>query len=226
MCIHRAVGEIETSIQEAWNLLHSTDSDVPHPGQVDYAILDLCSLRYAMCTVNAMCTVYAMCIVYACMLDVLLVYCTRTYFHHLKSHYTLVASLTFPSSSSSSSSSSSHNNRAIDKFAAEYKESGQKLHLLIHTAGVMLPPHGGTEDGFEMQIGVNHIAVAYLTKQLTDVMVASAPGRVVILSHPAAAHGKMTGIDLMYVCGCVCVDVSVCVCVRVCECLTQYILPT
>lgn len=88
--------------------------------------------------------------------------------------------------------------RAIDKFVEEWKASGNPLHLLVHCAGVMLPPHGSTEDGFEMQIGVNHIAVAHLTKLLTDTLIANAPARVVLCSHMAAARGKMTGIDLMY----------------------------
>lgn len=87
--------------------------------------------------------------------------------------------------------------RAIDKFVEEWKASGNPLHLLVHCAGVMLPPHGATEDGFEMQIGVNHIAVAHLTKLMTDTLIASAPARVVMCCHVAAARGKMTGIDLM-----------------------------
>ena len=98
-----------------------------------------------------------------------------------------------------SSTQHTHLYRAIDKFVDEWKASGNPLHLLVHCAGVMLPPHGSTEDGFEMQIGVNHIATAHLTKLLTDTLIANAPTRVVICSHSAAARGKMTGIDLMCV---------------------------
>lgn len=32
-----------------------------------------------------------------------------------------------------------------------------KLNLLINNAGVMVCPYGKTADGFEMQIGVNHM---------------------------------------------------------------------
>lgn len=32
-----------------------------------------------------------------------------------------------------------------------------KLNILINNAGVMVCPYGKTADGFEMQIGVNHM---------------------------------------------------------------------
>lgn len=33
----------------------------------------------------------------------------------------------------------------------------KQLHILINNAGVMVCPYGKTVDGFEMQIGVNHM---------------------------------------------------------------------
>jgi retinol dehydrogenase-12 len=42
---------------------------------------------------------------------------------------------------------------AADAFLA----SGKPLHVLINNAGVMATPHGTTKDGFETQMGVNHL---------------------------------------------------------------------
>lgn len=63
-CAYRAVGEIQVSIQEAWAMLHNTNHDVPHPGDVDYAMLDMTSLRYLMLlcmTGGVHCTIIATC---------------------------------------------------------------------------------------------------------------------------------------------------------------------
>lgn len=42
-------------------------------------------------------------------------------------------------------------------FLVEEKE----LHILINNAGVMICPYSKTVDGFEMQLGVNHLGKAF-----------------------------------------------------------------
>ncbi|KAF4302223.1 putative short-chain dehydrogenase protein [Botryosphaeria dothidea] len=59
---------------------------------------------------------------------------------------------------------------------------GGQLHLLIANAGIMAVPEGRTADGFELQLGTNHLAHFLLINLLTDALLAAAPGRVVILS--------------------------------------------
>lgn len=59
---------------------------------------------------------------------------------------------------------------------------GGKLHLLIANAGIMAVPEGRTADGFELQLGTNHLAHFLLINLLTDALLAAAPARVVILS--------------------------------------------
>ena len=59
-------------------------------------------------------------------------------------------------------------------------ESGRPIHLLLNNAGIMMCPEGQTDDGFETQLGTNHLGHFAWTAGL---MPALAPGaRVVTLS--------------------------------------------
>jgi NAD(P)-dependent dehydrogenase (short-subunit alcohol dehydrogenase family) len=53
---------------------------------------------------------------------------------------------------------------SVRKAAAEVRErTGDQLHVLMNNAGVMAPPKGKTADGFETQMGTNHLGHAALT---------------------------------------------------------------
>jgi NAD(P)-dependent dehydrogenase (short-subunit alcohol dehydrogenase family) len=77
--------------------------------------------------------------------------------------------------------------------ASELIASGEPLHGLIANAGVMATPEGLTTDGFEIQFGTNHLGHFLLTSLLADLLVASAPARVVVLT--SAGH-RMGDLDL------------------------------
>ncbi|KAI0467424.1 NAD(P)-binding protein [Xylaria cf. heliscus] len=74
------------------------------------------------------------------------------------------------------------------------RKSGNKLNVLINNAGVMAPPYSKTEDGFEIQLGTNHLGHFYLFHQLKDALLASATptfcSRVIAVS--SAAHRNTT----------------------------------
>jgi NAD(P)-dependent dehydrogenase (short-subunit alcohol dehydrogenase family) len=81
---------------------------------------------------------------------------------------------------------------SVRSFAKGFLADHQRLDVLLDNAGVMCCPQGTTSDGFETQLGTNHIGHFLLTGLLAPALVASAPSRVVALS--SAGHG-IAGID-------------------------------
>ena len=79
---------------------------------------------------------------------------------------------------------------SVRAFAAGLRTRHERLDLLINNAGVMIPPLGRTEDGFELQIGINHLGHFALTGLLLEPLLAAPAGRVVVvasLAHRAAS---------------------------------------
>lgn len=68
--------------------------------------------------------------------------------------------------------------------------------MLINNAGVFRCPYSKTEDGFEMQFGVNHLAHFLLTHLLTELMVHSAPSRIIIISSKLYKYGSIRFDDV------------------------------
>ncbi|KAG0600113.1 hypothetical protein M758_11G008300 [Ceratodon purpureus] len=91
---------------------------------------------------------------------------------------------------------------SIRQFAAEYLDSGLPLNSLVNNAGVMACPLQYTVDGYEYQLGVNHLGHFLLTALLLDKLVTCAsPGaqsRVVVLASAAERIGNIDFADLNY----------------------------
>lgn len=68
------------------------------------------------------------------------------------------------------------------------------LHLLVNNAGIMACPLSRTDDGFEMQLGVNHLGHFALTRCLMPALLAAAPARVVVVSS-AGHHDADVDLD-------------------------------
>lgn len=81
---------------------------------------------------------------------------------------------------------------SIREFSTKFHELESSLHILINNAGVMACPKTLTKDGFEMQMGTNHIGHFLLTNLLVDLLKASSPSRVVAVS--SEGH-KLSGIN-------------------------------
>jgi NAD(P)-dependent dehydrogenase (short-subunit alcohol dehydrogenase family) len=71
-----------------------------------------------------------------------------------------------------------------------------RLDLLINNAGVMCTPLGRTRDGFETQTGTNHLGHMAWTIPLVDLLVRSAPARIVNLSSAGHRFGDVDLDDL------------------------------
>ena len=71
---------------------------------------------------------------------------------------------------------------SIDAFAARVRAAYPRVDVLINNAGVFLPPHVKTPEGFEVTLGVNTIGTAHLTNLLLPLIAASPEGRIVSLS--------------------------------------------
>ena len=71
-----------------------------------------------------------------------------------------------------------------------------KLDLLINNAGLMAIPRALTEDGFEMQLGVNHLGHFALTGQVLELLLAAPNARIVTVTSLAHRMGRIRFDDL------------------------------
>jgi NAD(P)-dependent dehydrogenase (short-subunit alcohol dehydrogenase family) len=78
---------------------------------------------------------------------------------------------------------------SIREFAAGWDGD---LHLLINNAGVMAPPLSRTADGFELQLGTNHLGHF----ALTNLLLGHIAGRVVTVSSTGHRMGRIDLDDL------------------------------
>ena len=89
--------------------------------------------------------------------------------------------------------------RNVADFAARMSAERKTLDLLINNAGVMTPPGRlTTEDGFELQFGVNYLAHFALTARLLPLLKAARGARVVNLSSGAHHTGRIDFDDLQW----------------------------
>jgi NAD(P)-dependent dehydrogenase (short-subunit alcohol dehydrogenase family) len=71
---------------------------------------------------------------------------------------------------------------SIRAFAQRFLERHDGLDVLINNAGVMACPFAKTADGFEMQLGTNHLGHFLLTCLLAPALLRAAPSRIVSVS--------------------------------------------
>jgi NAD(P)-dependent dehydrogenase (short-subunit alcohol dehydrogenase family) len=83
-------------------------------------------------------------------------------------------------------------------FASDFKNESEQLDILVNNAGVMALPYGKTKDGFEMQLGTNHLGHFALTGLLLDRLIATPRSRVVTVSSNAHKPAKMRFDDLQW----------------------------
>ena len=82
---------------------------------------------------------------------------------------------------------------SVREFAASQE---RPLDLLVNNAGVMAPPRSETADGFELQLGTNHLGHFALTGLLLERLKAAQAARVVSLPSNGHRIGKIDFDDL------------------------------
>jgi len=88
--------------------------------------------------------------------------------------------------------------KSVREAAAAILARHDRLDLLINNAGVMVPPYGKTEDGFETQIGTNHFGPYVFTGLLLDRLRATPESRIVTMSSGAHRMGRIHFEDLHF----------------------------
>lgn len=88
--------------------------------------------------------------------------------------------------------------RSIHSFADEFHSKHTKLDILINNAGIMMTPYSLTKDGFESQIGTNHLGHFALTGLLLKTLKKTPKSRVVTVSSIAHKNGTMNFKNLLF----------------------------
>uniref|UniRef100_A0A671PUW9 Si:ch211-107o10.3 n=1 Tax=Sinocyclocheilus anshuiensis TaxID=1608454 RepID=A0A671PUW9_9TELE len=86
--------------------------------------------------------------------------------------------------------------QSVRALAKDVQQTEERLDILINNAGIMMCPQWKTDDGFEMQFGVNHLGHFLLTNLLLDLLKKSTPSRVVNVSSLAHETGKIDFDDI------------------------------
>jgi NAD(P)-dependent dehydrogenase (short-subunit alcohol dehydrogenase family) len=87
---------------------------------------------------------------------------------------------------------------SVRQFADAFKAKYRRLDVLLNNAGIMMVPYSTTKDGFERQLGTNHLGHFALTGLLIDLLLETPGSRVVNLSSMAHYAGNLDFGDLMY----------------------------
>ena len=85
---------------------------------------------------------------------------------------------------------------SVRAFGDSFKASHDRLDVLMNNAGVMAIPRRETKDGFEMQLGVNHLGHFALTGLLLDLLLKTPRSRVVSTSSGLYVLGQLNLDDL------------------------------
>ena len=85
--------------------------------------------------------------------------------------------------------------KSVRKFTQDILKDEERIDVLLNNAGVFQCPHWKTTDGFEMQMGVNHLGHFALTLLLLERIKQSNSGRVVVVSSSLSKRGSINFED-------------------------------
>jgi NAD(P)-dependent dehydrogenase (short-subunit alcohol dehydrogenase family) len=90
---------------------------------------------------------------------------------------------------------------SVHRAAARIRANHPRIDILVNNAGVMGIPRRRTEDGFEMQLGVNHLGHFALTAELMPALLRSPGARVVSVTSTGRHFGAMVDPDNPHLAG-------------------------
>lgn len=88
--------------------------------------------------------------------------------------------------------------KSVRRFSSNFKQNYTRLDVLMNNAGIMTTPYFKTNDGFEGQMGTNHLGHFALTGLLLDLIQKTSDSRVVNVSSSAHKQGKMDFNNLLF----------------------------
>ncbi|HVZ94950.1 MAG TPA: SDR family oxidoreductase [Phycisphaerales bacterium] len=81
----------------------------------------------------------------------------------------------------------------VRRLAREFRAAHSRLDVLINNAGAIFEYKRRTVDGVEMTLALNHLAYFLLTIELLDLLKASSPSRIIVVS--SGAHKDVAAFD-------------------------------
>ena len=87
---------------------------------------------------------------------------------------------------------------SIERFSQQFRDQYGRLDVLANNAGIMGGAYTKTEDGFEQQVGTNHLGHFALTGHLVDILLATPGARVVTVSSLGHRNAQLDFDNLFY----------------------------
>jgi NAD(P)-dependent dehydrogenase (short-subunit alcohol dehydrogenase family) len=81
--------------------------------------------------------------------------------------------------------------QSVHDFVNDFKKSHDRLDILLNNAGIMWCPYNKTKDGFESQMGTNHLGHFALTGLLLNLLKKTKDARIVNVSSLGHRNGVM-----------------------------------
>ena len=88
--------------------------------------------------------------------------------------------------------------KSVHRFAEAFKNQFEQLDVLLNNAGIMAVPYRITEDGFESQLGINHLGHFALTGLLIEELLKTPGSRIVNVSSTGHRSGEIDFENLMF----------------------------
>jgi NAD(P)-dependent dehydrogenase (short-subunit alcohol dehydrogenase family) len=85
---------------------------------------------------------------------------------------------------------------SVRRAGLEIRSRYPRVDLLVNNAGLMMPPYGRTQDGFELQFGTNHLGHFALTGLVLPSLLEVPGSRIVTISSNAHKTGRIHFDDL------------------------------